>query len=263
MDKLKEKTITMTTTLLASNDNKNTYAYSKELVGLTGKHGIFILLYPTRDEDNFYVEDMTNVHVLNHMMEFGLTSYTVVNLFSQVTKSRLSTRGLRVDDDNLQYIEKEIFGKMNMEDTIVVIAWGNSHQTSRAVNQSKQRILEYWLEHFPNEKLYQLATKGMEPNTGIHPLFMGIRYGNAIWSLEPYPTKKILRNLQRAEQEKIEIEQAKQKNKIEGMDRGSDTDGIGDEEPTAELEEATTDSMVVVKPVKGKQKREKKTSQYN
>lgn len=260
MNRLKESTIRMTTTLLASNDNKNTYAYSKELIGLTGKRGIFILLYPTRDEENFYVEDMTNVHILNHMMEFGLSSYTVVNLFSQVTKSRLSTRGLTVDEENMQYIENEVFGKMNLKDTVVVVAWGNSHQTSRAVNQSKQRILEYWLEHYPNEKLYQLTTKGIEPNAyGIHPLFMGIRYGNAVWNLAPYPMKKVLKDLQKMEQEKIENEKAKQENEV--GDKASDTDGIGDEEPTVELEKGKANSVVVVKPVKGKQKRERKTAQ--
>ena len=262
MNRMKESTIRMTTTLLASNDGKNTYAYNKEMIGVTGKRGIFILLYPTRDESNFHVEDMTNVHILNHMMEFGLSSYTIVNLFSQVTKSRLSTRGLLVDEENMKYIENEIFGKMVLEDTIVVVAWGNSHQTSRAVSQSKLRILEYWLEHYPNEKLYQLTAKGIEPNTyGIHPLFMGIRYGNVVWNLEPYPIKKILKNLQREEQEKIENEQAKQENKVEAVGKASDTGENGEEEATAEAEPSPSAGVVVAKPVKGKQKRERKTAQ--
>lgn len=97
MERLIEKTIQTTTTLTTSEDGAHTYSFSKRIENIQGKQGIFILLYPTRDVDNCHVEDHTNLHILNHMIELGLNSYTVINLFSRVTKSRLSTRGLTID----------------------------------------------------------------------------------------------------------------------------------------------------------------------
>lgn len=32
-------------------------------------------------------------------------------------------------------------------------------------------------------------------NAGVHPLYMGIRYANALWKLEPYPTEKAVAEL--------------------------------------------------------------------
>ena len=74
---------------------------------MKGKQGIFILLYPTRDAENSHTSDLTNVHLLTHSRELEMGSYRVINLFATVTQSRLSTRNLKVDEENLKYIEEQ------------------------------------------------------------------------------------------------------------------------------------------------------------
>lgn len=204
---IEEHTITR---IVTSESGEETFSYTKELQGVNGRHGIFIMLYPTRDEENFHVEDSTSMHIQNHMKELELNSYTVVNLFSKVTKSRLSVKGLTVDEENLAYIEKEVFSKIDVKNTVVVIAWGNSHLTSKAVNLSKQKVLESWLTLHPDEKLYQLTADGMDKdNYGVHPLYMGIRFCNAEWKLSPYPVKKVLEQFKKEEENKSEEKNGK------------------------------------------------------
>lgn len=201
MGKLKEMSIHSVTSLETSEDGEYTYRFTKEFEELEGKRAILILLYPTRTAENYHVEDSTINHIMKHMKKLGLKSYTIINLFSHVVKKRLSTRGLEVDKTNLQYIQKEIFEKYNPEKDMVVIAWGNSHETSQAVNSAKKIILEMWTRLYPNEKLYHFTVVGKEiEGDGIHPLYLGIRYGNGEWKLSPYPVKKVLKELKAKEQ---------------------------------------------------------------
>lgn len=191
-----EKEIQTISKIVTSEDGKYTYLYTKELNGMEGKNGLFIMLYPTRNQENFFVEDSTNAHIQNHMKELGLRSYSVVNLFSKVTATRLSTRGLLVDTDNLEFLENEIFEQVNTEDTEVIIAWGNSHLTSKAVNTAKKRILEIWTKTHPAVTLKQIVADGLPKEiSGVHPLYMGIRHSNAKWKLGTFPTKKELKIL--------------------------------------------------------------------
>lgn len=194
MAKIVQREMQTTSKIVTSEDGKYTYLYTKELNGMEGKNGIFIMLYPTRNQENFFVEDSTNVHIQNHMRELGLRAYSVVNLFSKVTATRLSTRGLLVDTDNLEFLEKEIFEQVNTEDTEVIIAWGNSHLTSKAVNTAKKRILEIWTKTHPAVALKQIVADGLPKEiSGVHPLYMGIRHSNAKWKLGTFPTKKELK----------------------------------------------------------------------
>lgn len=135
MENLKEMSIHSTTSLTASENGEHTYAFTKDFEELNGKRGVLILLYPTRTEENYHVEDSTTIHIMKHMKQLGLKSYTIVNLFSHVVRKRLSTRGLTIDEENLQFIKTEIFEKYDSEKDIVIIAWGNSHETSQAVNE--------------------------------------------------------------------------------------------------------------------------------
>lgn len=94
MENLKEMSIHSTTSLTASENGEHTYAFTKDFEELNGKRGVLILLYPTRTEENYHVEDSTTIHIMKHMKQLGLKSYTIVNLFSHVVRKRLSTRGL-------------------------------------------------------------------------------------------------------------------------------------------------------------------------
>lgn len=159
MENLKEMSIHSTTSLTASENGEHTYAFTKDFEELNGKRGVLILLYPTRTEENYHVEDSTTIHIMKHMKQLGLKSYTIVNLFSHVVRKRLSTRGLTIDEKNLQFIKTEIFEKYDSEKDIVIIAWGNSHETSQAVNDAKKKVLEMWSELYPSETFYVLIGK--------------------------------------------------------------------------------------------------------
>ena len=207
MQKVIEKENRLITKITASADGSRTYSLTKTVEGLEGGKGIFVLLYPTSTIENLYVEDSTNVHLLNHMKELGLSGYIIVNLFSTVTQSKLSTRGIVLDTDNLNYVRDKIFKALSAPEDKIIIAWGNSHQTSKVVNQAKLEILKMWKEMYGEAELYQLTTDGLgKDNVGVHPLYMGIRYSNAIWRLERYP----------AEKEMSELEEARRETKPEG-----------------------------------------------
>ena len=171
MQKLMEKESVLRTKLTASADGSRTYSIVKTIEGATaGGKGIFVLLYPTRNLDNLHVEDSTNVHILNHMQELGLGGYVIVNLFSTVTQTKLSTRGIALDIDNLNYIKDKVFKEVDESKDKVIIAWGNSHQTSKVVNQAKLEILKMWTEMHKERKLYQLTANGLEKsNIGVLP----------------------------------------------------------------------------------------------
>lgn len=196
MKKLVERETVLKTKITTSADGQKTYELSKEIVDEDGGKGIFVLLYPTRTVDNIHVEDSTNIHLLNHMKEMGLSKYVVVNLFSMVTQSRLSVRGLKIDEENLQYIRDKVYKEIDVSKDKVIIAWGNSHETSKTVNLAKMEILKMWMELYKEEKLYQLSVDGLaKENIGVHPLYLGIRHSNAKWKLTTYPHTKVLKEL--------------------------------------------------------------------
>lgn len=211
MQKLKEKESILRTKLTTNADGSRTYSIAKTIEGATaGGKGIFVLLYPTRNLDNLHVEDSTNVHILNHMQELGLGGYVIVNLFSTVTQTKLSTRGIALDTDNLNYIRDKVFKEVDESKDKVIIAWGNSHQTSKVVNQAKLEILKMWTEMHKERKLYQLTANGLEKgNIGVHPLYMGIRFSNAQWSLTEYPHASVMKELAENGLKESDVQQTK------------------------------------------------------
>ena len=195
MANLIQKEASVKTTILASEDGTKTFSITKEVEGIEGGHAYFILLYPTRTADNCYIEDSTNNHLLNHLDDLGLRSYTIVNLFSKVTQSRLSLSGLTLDEENMVFIQERIFKNLT-DDSKVVIAWGNTQQNSPVVMKSKQRILELWDVEQPQGTLYQLTVEGLtKDNLGVHPLYMGIRHSQGFWKLTAYPHKRVLKEI--------------------------------------------------------------------
>lgn len=198
------------TTILASEDGTKTFSITKEVEGIEGGHAYFILLYPTRTAENCYIEDSTNNHLLNHLDDLGLSSYTIINLFSKVTQSRLSLSGLTLDEENMVFIQERIFKNLS-NDSKVVIAWGNTQQNSPVVCRSKQRILELWEVEQPSGSLYQLTVDGLtKDNLGVHPLYMGIRHSQGFWKLTAYPHKRILKEIKA----QLEAKENKAKNPI-------------------------------------------------
>ncbi len=127
---MKEKTTMVRTTIVSSDDGRNTYEIRKELLGADGKpikgdKALLIGMYPTVTADDGYKMDMTTLHILSKMEELGLRSVRIVNLFSRVCKARLSAKGLEVDKANFDYIE-DIMKEKDFSSYKVIVAWGNS-----------------------------------------------------------------------------------------------------------------------------------------
>ena len=160
MQKLKEKESVLRTKLTASTDGSRTYSIAKTIDEATGGKGIFVLLYPTHNLDNLHVEDSTNVHIMSHMQELELGGYVIVNLFSTVSQTKLSARRLALDTDNLNYIKDKVLKEVDESKDKVIIALGNSHQTSKVVNQIKLEILKIWTEMHKSGNPYQLTADG-------------------------------------------------------------------------------------------------------
>lgn len=176
------------TEIITSDDGLHTYELIKRLVGCEGECGYLISLYPTRTAENIFSNDSTLNHLVSHMQELGFNELHIVNLFSKAVTSQ---RGLTVDEENMQYIEKLMSSK-EFADSKFVIAWGNSMQNSQAVSDSKVRIFNMFLKHCSKGKLYQITTmdRNIEPTPAPHPLFLGIRASSSVWGLQEFKLKK-------------------------------------------------------------------------
>ena len=176
------------TEIITSDDGLHTYELIKRLVGCEGECGYLISLYPTRTAENIFSNDSTLNHLVSHMQELGFNELHIVNLFSKAVASQ---RGLTVDEENMQYIEKLMSGK-EFADSKFVVAWGNSMQNSQAVSDSKVRIFNMFLKHCSKCKLYQITTmdRNIEPTPAPHPLFLGIRASSSVWGLQEFKIKK-------------------------------------------------------------------------
>ncbi len=176
------------TEIVTSDDGLHTYELIKRLVGCEGECGYLISLYPTRTAENIFSNDSTLNHLVSHMQELGFNELHIVNLFSKAVTSQ---RGLTIDEENMQYIEKLMSSK-EFADSKFVIAWGNSMQNSQAVSDSKVRIFNMFLKHCSKGKLYQITTmdRNIEPTPAPHPLFLGIRASSSVWGLQEFKIQK-------------------------------------------------------------------------
>lgn len=176
------------TEIVTSDDELHTYELTKRLVGCEGECGYLISLYPTRTAENIFSNDSTLNHLVSHMQELGFNELHIVNLFAKAVTSQ---RGLTIDEENMQYIEKLMSSK-EFADSKFVIAWGNSMQNSQAVSDSKVHIFNMFLKYCSKGKLYQITTmdRNIEPTPAPHPLFLGIRASSSVWGLQEFKIKK-------------------------------------------------------------------------
>lgn len=182
------------TELVCSEDSKNTFEIIKRLKGTEGDIGIIVMLFPTRNGDNIDSDDNTLNHLVSHMKDFNFKEIRIINLFSRVVNSRISSRGLQVDEDNMKFIEEVILSDKDLDKHHFVVAWGNSMESSKAVNDSKKKIIEMYLKKIPKGKVEQIVCPQRQIVGGAsHPLFLGIRAKTSKWSLMQFDTKEILK----------------------------------------------------------------------
>lgn len=181
------------TELICSDNGKNTYCITKRLNGVVGETGIIVMLFPTRNEKNLYADDSTINHLVAHMGDFGFSEIKIINLFSKVISARPSVKGLVADTENMKFIEDNILDDKNLSKQKFIVAWGNSMESSKAVNESKKKIIEMFLNKLPKGKVYQFVCPERDITDGApHPLFLGIRAKTVKWRLMEYCYKELL-----------------------------------------------------------------------
>ena len=187
VDEMKRIHTQVETELIASDDGKHTYEVIKRLSGVEGESGYLISLYPTRNETNLFSNDSTLNHIVSHMSELGFNELHLINLFSMVVSTKISSKGLAVDEDNMKYIDK-LMKEPDFKKRKFIVAWGNSMVTSKAVQLSKLNVFNLYKKHCPKNRIYQLTTVGrvLESDVAPHPLYLGIRAKNTVWGLKEF-----------------------------------------------------------------------------
>lgn len=182
-----KKTYIVETDIVATKDEKFTFDVTKRLKGVEGEKGVLVLLYPTRTFSNALSNDSTLNHIVSHMQDLGLNEIKILNLFSTVTDGKLSAKGLNIDMQNLEYINS-IMKSPTFKEYKFIIAWGSSLATSIACKKTKAKILEMYKTLYPKGNVYQLISSNSKIRTDdvVHPLYLGIRDKNSLWSLAEY-----------------------------------------------------------------------------
>ena len=180
----------ITTMLVNSDDGKRNYEIIREISGddiKEGKEAVLVTICPSDSALGELKLDSTSTHIINHLKELGIKRLSIINLFSKITNSRMSCKGLEVDTDNMEYIESKMKNKQ-LEDTLFIIGWGSAMKTSDAVNLSKQKVLTMYKKYYPKNQLYQLnaSNTGSKQLNAPHPLYLGIYASNGEWSLKEY-----------------------------------------------------------------------------
>lgn len=168
-------------TTVVSDAQSHVYEICREF-DTSGEEVILLTLYPTLMEPNTF--DLSSMHLMNHASDEGLQFKKVhfVFLFSKVVAAKISTRGLKMDESNMQYL-RELITKMPQAK--IIISFGSSMHNCPAVIESKVELFKMLKEIRPKEALWQLDADGMEEEAP-HILFAGIRYGNQRWRIRHY-----------------------------------------------------------------------------
>ncbi len=206
---------TIITTLLSSEDDSHTFEVRKETGGDKAKVAVVLMLYPSISSTTINHCDNTTQSIVDHMEDIGVGTVRIINLFSKVCSARMSTRSIKLDQENLKYIEGVMKEKSSSE-FIWIFAWGSSMSACAVANQTKRIIINLMTKLLPDIKPQQFIVNGldMKNEKAIHPLFLKIRYGNAEWKLEEYivPKELIAASVKETATDAKDIRKGKPKN---------------------------------------------------
>lgn len=204
-----KKEINIKTEIVSSKDMKHTYSITKTLSNAEGKDAIIIQLNPTITAEEITEMDTTTMHLLNHMSELGLRSVQMINLFSKVSKVKMSSKNLTLDIENLKYIESLMKDKA-FKEKMFIVAWGSSMLSSKSCNEMKRQVIMLFKKYCKNGSIWQLRTTKLDVSKypAVHVLFLGIRHKNEKWSFIPFDTSEIE---QQIKENKLKIVQSEEK----------------------------------------------------
>ena len=192
MNDLISNKIQIETETVSSKDGKQTYSITRRIVGMDECRAVMVMLYPTRSALKMNVDDSTFFHLTQHLPELGISELTVINLFSKVCRARMSTANLKVDEENMRFIEDNIMKRKDFKKIPFIVAWGSSLQNCKSANESKARLLKLFRKYNPKGIPQQLTCSydKLKNESAPHPLFLGIRARNSKWSLCDFKQSK-------------------------------------------------------------------------
>lgn len=198
---IKEK-ITLELEAYGSDDEKNTYEVRRTW-GDKGKKALVVELYPTLSAaEQCLKNDLSSLHLTNHVGDFGWGEIRLLNLYSKVFTSKPLVSELGEEDLNLAYIEEALEAE-EIKNVDIVIAWGSSLLTHKLTNNAKLDLL-YMLKDKGLEKQAKcIVADGFSPEDaiGVHPLFLGLKYSKETWKLKPFPVNQEIKRLEDMQKE--------------------------------------------------------------
>lgn len=205
--------ISMEIAVVGSDDGLNTYEISRKW-GNDGKKALVIELYPTITTDRCGNMDVSTMHLMNHVNDFGWTEIKIVNLYSKVFSEKPLASQLNECVDNLAYIE-ELLEAENIQEYDIIIAYGNSLVTHKKTINLKIDLLTILKEKELAENVKCITTKNISTSLehGIHPLYLGLHFGKDRWELTDFPLDNALKQLERAIEPIVPKKDTKKKGK--------------------------------------------------
>lgn len=189
---------------VGTDDGKNTYEIRRKW-GENGKKGLVIGLYPTIPVEHCEMLDVSTMHLINHVKDFGWNEMRIVNLYARVITKKPSAGELQ--ENSLAYIE-EILEEEDIKTYDIVVAWGNSLSTHKGTTNAKIDMLSMLKEKGLDKNVKSISVEGASVRSaGTHPLYLGLHYPREKWRLTEYPLKESLEELlQGVKQDKTESE---------------------------------------------------------
>lgn len=189
---------------VGTDDGKNTYEIRRKW-GENGKKGLVIGLYPTIPVEHCEMLDVSTMHLINHVKDFGWNEMRIVNLYARVITKKPSASELQ--ENSLAYIE-EILEEEDIKTYDIVVAWGNSLSTHKGTTNAKIDMLSMLKEKGMDKNVKSISVEGASVRSaGTHPLYLGLHYPREKWRLTEYPLKESLEELlQGVKQDKTESE---------------------------------------------------------
>ena len=221
-----KNTMTMDVAVIGTDDGKNTFEIQRKWKD-NGKKAIVIGMYPTITAEKCEMLDVSNMHLLNHVNDFGWGELRMLNLYATVVNGKPSVSQLK--ENSLAYIE-EILEEKDINTYDIVIAWGNSLSTHQNTIKAKIDLLSILLKKKLNVKCITVDGLSVNASYGIHPLYLGLHYSKSKWKLIDYPVKDVLGELEKNVKSEKTVEkkiEKKVEKKVKTVEK-SETGKIGE-----------------------------------